>query len=232
MDHLGRPNLIWAGIKLKLGLVPQPLYSLSDMAADTLGILDALNIARAHVVGVSMGGMIAQRVAIAAPKRVLSLCSIMSSSGARGLPPPKREVLRMMLSRPNGNDPHKAVDHLVRLFGAIGSPAYAMDMTALKANLLAGVQRSYRPKGAARQILAVAADVTRAQQLPRIVSPTLVLHGKADPLIPFACAEDTARRIRGARLVGIDGMGHDLPPGVVDVLLRALIPHLKAASRP
>ncbi len=230
MDHLGRANLLWSGIKHKLGLVPRPMYTLADMAADTLGVMDALKVDKAHIVGVSMGGMIAQRVAIAAPQRVLSLASIMSTSGARGLPPPHKKVLQMLLRRPSGKDPQQVVDHFVRLFGVIGSPAFPVDPVVLRGNILAGVQRSYRPQGTARQMLAVVSDVTRAQQLTRIACPTLVLHGKADPLVPYACGEDTARRIAGARMVGIDGMGHDLPPGVVDHLLRALLPHLQAAS--
>jgi pimeloyl-ACP methyl ester carboxylesterase len=124
------------------------------------------------------------------------------------------------------------VDHFVRLFAVIGSPAHPVDPVVLRSNILAGVQRSYRPQGTARQILAVVSDVTRAQQLARIACPTLVLHGKADPLVPYACGEDTARRIAGARMVGIEGMGHDLPPGVVGHLLRALLPHLQGVSRP
>lgn len=232
MDHLGPANLLWSGIKHKLGLVPRPMYTLSDMAADTLGVMDALQVDRAHIVGVSMGGMIAQRVAIAAPQRVLSLASIMSTSGARGLPGPRRKVVQMLLRRPSGKDMQAVVDHFVRLFAVIGSPAYPADPAVLRGNILAGVQRSYRPQGTARQMLAVVSDVTRAQQLSRIVCPTLVLHGKADPLVPYACGEDTARRISGAGMVGVDGMGHDLPPGVVDHLMRALLPHLQAVSRP
>lgn len=231
MDHLGRANLLWSGIKHKLGLVPRPLYTLADMAADTLGVMDALKIDKAHIVGVSMGGMIAQRVAIAAPQRVLSLASIMSTSGARGLPAPHKKVLQMLLRRPSGKDPQQVAEHFVRLFAVIGSPAHPVDPVVLRGNILAGVQRSYRPQGTARQLLAVVSDVTRAQQLSRISCPTLVVHGKADSLVPYACGEDTARRIAGARLVGIDGMGHDLPPGVVDHLLRALLPHLQTASR-
>ncbi|MDO8449009.1 MAG: alpha/beta hydrolase [Rhodoferax sp.] len=230
LDGLGKPNLIWQSIRFKLGLTPQAPYSLSDMATDSLGVLDALGIATAHVVGVSMGGMIAQRVALAAPQRTLSLTSIMSTSGARGLPQARPEVIRVLLSRPNGSSPQAVVDHYVKLFQVIGSPEFPMLEAELRANILLGVERGFYPVGTLRQMLAVMADVSRADQLARISVPTLVLHGKADPLVPYACGEDTARRIPGAKLVGIEGMGHDLPPDVVNHLLEPLIPHLKAAD--
>jgi len=228
-DQLGKPNLLWQGLKLKLGLTPRAPYSLADMALDAIGVLDALHIDKAHVVGVSMGGMIAQRVAIAAPKRVLSLTSIMSSSGARGLPQAGPEVMRAMLGRPASDAPKDVLDHYVHLFKTIGSPGFPMTDAQMRERILVGVQRSFHPVGTLRQMLAIVADVTRAAELARVSSPTLVLHGKADPLVPYACAEDTARRIRGAKLIGVEGMGHDLPPGVVERLLEPLIPHLKTA---
>ncbi len=232
LDFLGKPNLLWAGLKHKLGLTPRPMYTLSDMAADALGVLDALGIKKAHVVGVSMGGMIAQRVAIAVPERVLSLTSIMSTSGARGLPQPDRKVVRVLLSRPTGTDPEAVVDHYVKLFKAIGSPAHPTPEPQMRARILLGVQRSFHPVGTLRQMLAIVADITRAAQLSRIKAPTLVMHGRADPLVPYACGEDTARRIVGSKLVGIDGMGHDLPPEPVAQMLEALIPHLQTADKP
>jgi pimeloyl-ACP methyl ester carboxylesterase len=227
LDHLGVPNLVWAGLQHKLGFSPRAPYSLHDMAQDALGVLDALGVARAHVVGVSMGGMIAQRLALAAPQRV-SLTSIMSSSGARGLPSADPRIVAL-LSRPASAAPQDVLDHYVRLFTAIGSPAFRVPEAEMRDRILAGISRSYRPVGTMRQLLAVVADDQRARELGRIACPTLVLHGHADPLVPFACGEDTARRIPGARLVGIPGMGHDLPPGVVTQLLSHLMPHLDGA---
>lgn len=229
-DQLGKPNLLWASLKYKIGLIPAAPYSLGDMAADALGVLDALGIARAHVVGVSMGGMIAQRVAIAAPQRTLSLTSIMSSSGARGLPQADPKVMKAMISRPSGTSAQAVVDHTVRLFQVIGSPAYPTAEDELRARVLEGIHRSFHPVGTLRQMVAIVSDITRAAQLMRITSPTLVIHGKADPLVPYACGEDTARRIPGAKLVGIDGMGHDLPPEPVTQILAAIVPHLNAAT--
>ena len=229
-EALGKPNLIWQSLRYKLGLQPHAPYSLGDMAADSLGVLDALGIAQAHVVGVSMGGMIAQRLALAAPQRVLSLTSVMSTSSAKGLPQSRPEVIRALLKRPVNHSPEAVVDHYVMLFGLIGSPAFPTPAAELRERILEAHARGFYPVGTLRQMLAVMADTTRATELARISTPTLVLHGKADPLVPYDCAEDTARRIPGARLVGIEGMGHDLPPGPVTQMLAELIPHLKAAD--
>ena len=250
LHHHGKPNLVWQGLKYKLGLTVKPPYSLRDMAQDALGVLDALHIPKAHLVGVSMGGMVAQRAAIEAPERVLTLTSIMSSSGARGLPSATPAVTRQMLIRPavkksTGNSTghantdkagasalasqQAAIDHSVKLFQAIGSPGFPMDEAFLRERVTLATERSFNPNGVLRQMMAIVGDDSRAMQLQTITAPTLVLHGKADPLVPFACGEDTARRIPGARLVGIEGMGHDLPPGVVDRLLLEMLPHLGRA---
>jgi pimeloyl-ACP methyl ester carboxylesterase len=229
-EALGKPNLIWQGIKFKMGLTPRASYSLSDMAADSLGVLDALGIDSAHVVGASMGGMIAQRVALLAPKRTLSLTSIMSTSGAKGLPPPRRDVIRALLKRPADHRPQAVVEHYLKLFQVIGSPGFPTPEPELRERILTGVKRGFYPVGTMRQMLAIMADITRAAQLARVRAPTLVVHGKADPLVPYACGEDTARRIPGAELIGIEGMGHDLPPGVVERLLPPLLAQLKNAS--
>ena len=229
-DALGSPNLLWEGLKYRLGWKTTPPYTLHDMARDALGVLDALQIASAHVVGVSMGGMVAQRLALLAPSRVMSLSSIMSSSGARGLPAASPAVTRALLSRPAGKGKPAAIDHSVQLFKAIGSVGFPMLDAELREQVTQAMARNFHPQGIPRQMVAIVADRTRAAALHGITAPTLVVHGRADPLVPFACGEDTARRIPGAQLVGIDGMGHDLPPGVVDRLLPLLIPHFKASQ--
>lgn len=230
LDALGKPNLLWQSLKYKLGLQPKSPYSLRDMAADSLGVLDALGISQAHVVGVSMGGMIAQRMALAAPQRVLSLTSVMSTSSAKGLPQARPEVIRALLQRPANASMPAVLDHYVMLFKVIGSPAYPTPEPELRERIGLAYQRGFYPVGTLRQMLAVLADTTRAAELPRITAPTLVLHGKADPLVPYACGEDTARRIPGARLVGIEGLGHDLPPTPVAQMLAELISHLRAVE--
>lgn len=228
MEAAGKPNLMWASLQYKLGFTPAAPYSLSDMAADAVGVLDALGVAQAHVVGVSMGGMIAQRVALAAPQRVLSLTSIMSSSGAKGLPGPDPQVLRAMMSRPQGSSKAAVIEHSVGLFRAIGSPAFPIPEPELRARITAGVERALYPVGTLRQMVAVVSDGARAALLPRITAPTLVVHGTADPLVPFACGQDTARRIPGATLLPIEGMGHDLPPEPVRRILAELLSHITA----
>jgi len=228
LDGLGAPNLPLAALRQRLGFALRPPYTLADMAADALGVLDALQVQRAHVVGVSMGGMIAQRLALAAPQRVASLSSIMSSSGARKLPGPRPAALRALFSRPKGRGEEAVVRHTLGLLRAIGSPGFPADPIAQRAQVQRAVQRSFTPAGTLRQMLAVMADGRRADELPRIAVPTLVVHGKDDPLVPLACGEDTARRIPGARFVAVAGMGHDLPPGVVDMLLAPLLSHLRS----
>lgn len=229
-DALGMPRLLWAGLKFRLGWRIKPPYSVRDMALDALGVLDALQIGQAHVVGVSMGGMIAQRLALLAPGRILSLASVMSSSGARGLPEAEPQVTRVLFGRPAGKGMDAAIDHSVKVLTTIGSPAFALDEAQLRQQVVAAARRSFYPQGIVRQMLAVMADRERASALIGVAAPTLVVHGRDDPLVPFACGQDTARRIPGARLVGIEGMGHDLPPGVVSRLLDLLIPHFDAAT--
>jgi len=228
-DHLGAPNLMWQSLKRKLGLRVRAPYSLQDMAADAIGVLDAMRIRQAHIVGVSMGGMIAQRVALTAPQRLLSLTSVMSSSGARHLPGPQPHVLRALLSRPADRSEPAIIEHTVGLFKLIGSPGFPLDDKTLREGVLASIRRSFHPVGTLRQMVAVVADRDRADLLPAIETPTLVVHGRDDPLVPYACGVDTARRIAGSRLVGVAGMGHDLPPGVIERVLEPLLPHLESA---
>ncbi len=227
-DQLGTPNVLWAGLKHRLGLPLRPPYTLQDMAADAVGVLDALGVAKAHVVGVSMGGMIAQRLTLAAPQRVASLTSIMSSSGARDLPQADPRLMRVLFSRPANASRDAVVAHYVRLFQAIGSPGFPTDEAELVQHISMTVDRSYHPAGTLRQMVAIAADTGRAQALTGIGKPTLVLHGHSDPLLPLAHGQDTARRIPGARFAAIEGMGHDLAQGVVDRLMPHMAPFLLA----
>ena len=229
-DALGVPNVMWEGLKHRFGVAVRAPYTIADMAADTLGVMDALAIERAHMIGVSMGGMIAQRVALAAPQRVATLASIMSSSGARYLPGPKPHVMQALLSRPASRNEAAIVAHAMHLFREIGSPGFPIADEDLRQRVLLSTRRSWRPQGSLRQLVAIAADTRRADELPRIKAPTLVVHGRDDPLVPLACGHDTARRISRSKFHVVDGMGHDLAPGVVDRLLRQVVPHLQAAE--
>ncbi|MDQ6680399.1 MAG: alpha/beta fold hydrolase [Pseudomonadota bacterium] len=211
-DHLGVPHLGVGAVRFALGLRVQSGYSLADMAEDSVGVLDALGIDKAHVCGASMGGMIAQRIAVRHPQRVKSLTLMMTSSGARKLPGPALKVRAALLGRPR--DPTQidsVVAYYVNFFKLIGSPAFPTDDETMNRVLQATVRRSYRPRGTARQLLAIAADGDRSSLLPGIRVPTQIIHGNSDPLVPVAAGHDLAAKIAGARIDLIDGMGHDLP---------------------
>ena len=211
-DHLGMPNLAVEALKHAMGFAVRSPYSLIDMANDTAGLLDALGIAQAHVCGASMGGMVAQQLAVRHPKRVKSLTLMMTTSGSRRLPGPSLRVRGALLSRPS--DPKSfdsIVTHYVELYRLIGSPGYPSTDQYLRQRMTMSVRRSHRPRGAARQLAAIAADGDRSAVLAQIKAPTQVLHGLADPLVPVAAGRDLAARIAGAKLDLIEGMGHDLP---------------------
>ena len=210
-DSLGVPSLVWAAMRHSVRLPVNAPYGLHNMAADALGVLDALGVQRAHVCGASLGGMVAQHLAARHPQRVKSLTLMMTTSGARRLPQPHWLVQKALLSRPNGKDPAAVVTHLQKLLTLIGSPAYPAEPEALRQRLLATVQRAYRPAGTVRQLMAVVADGDRTALLPLIKSPTQIIHGQADPLVLVAAGHDLAARIQGARIDIVPGMGHDLP---------------------
>ncbi|OYU74432.1 MAG: alpha/beta hydrolase [Burkholderiales bacterium PBB5] len=200
-------------------------YQLQDMAADAVGVLDALGIPAAHVCGASMGGMIAQHLGARHPTRVKSLTLLMTTSGARYLPQPRWPVRQALLARPRSSAVPDVVAHLEGLLRVIGSPAYPPDALRQRERLEASVRRAWRPSGTARQLLAIVADGDRSALLAGIRAPTEVVHGAADPLVPPAAATDLAAKIPGAALELVPGMGHDLPlallPRMADAIQRA-----------
>ncbi|MEO7247723.1 MAG: alpha/beta hydrolase [Novosphingobium sp.] len=215
--HAGLPNFPMLVIKQKLGLRPKLAYHLTDMAADAVGVLDALGIARAHIVGASMGGMIAQLVAATWPDRVLSLTSIMSTTGNPALPPPGRAALKALtapLPPGGGLDAYLALGPMRS--AAIGSPGYPADLERQAKRLELEFHRAFHPTGAPRQYAAILADGDRRARLKAITAPTLVIHGEDDPLVTIEGGRDTAVAIAGARLVTYPGMGHDLPLALID----------------
>lgn len=229
----GTPNLALAALKSMLRLPVRSPYRLDDMAADALGVLNALGVAKAHVVGLSMGGMIGQILTAGHPARVLSLTSIMSSSGRRGLPGPTRAARKAVLARaPDPNDHEQMVDHMAGIFRVIGSPAYPTPERQLRARVSASLRRNVCGAGVARQLLAIIASGERTALLETIDRPTLVIHGAADPLIKLACGIDTARLVPGARLEVIEGMGHDLPAQLIERLLALIDVHAHGKMAP
>ncbi len=211
-DQFGVPNLATAGMRHLLRLPVASPYRLADLADDTAALIEALGLGSAHVCGASMGGMIAQHLAARHPQRVKSLTLMMTTSGARHLPQPSLKVRLALMSRPA--DPRNIdsiVDHFVKLYGVIGSPGYPTPPQLLRERIAGTVRRSYRPAATVRQLAAIMADEDRTPLLSRIAAPTLVIHGAADPLVPVACGHDLSRRIAGAQIDVIEGMGHDLP---------------------
>jgi pimeloyl-ACP methyl ester carboxylesterase len=211
-DHLGLPNLALEAMKHAMGWAVRSPYSLADMADDTIGLLDAMGIAKAHVCGASMGGMVAQQLAARHPGRLQSVTLMMTSSGARRLPGPSLRVRRAMISRPS--DPKSfdsIVSHYVDIYKLIGSPGFPSTDEWLRRRLSMSVRRSYRPGGTARQLTAIVADGDRTPMLSRIKLPVQIIHGLADPLVPVAAGQELARSIAGSHLDLVDGMGHDLP---------------------
>jgi len=230
MENAPLQSLPWAIFKWRVGLRVRSAYSLEDMAADALGLMDALKIAKAHIVGASMGGMIAQIIAAKHRERCLSLTSIMSTSGARGLPLPTKPVQAVMTARrPPANDAEAVIRFGMHVLSTIGSPAYPTPEPELRAFVIRALKRSVYPPGFARQLMAVLANGSRVALLKTVRVPTLVLHGEDDPLVPVEGGRDTARHIPGAKLVTIPGWGHDLPSELVPRLVDAVAEHCKAA---
>jgi pimeloyl-ACP methyl ester carboxylesterase len=229
LGHLPVPNIPLAMTRALMRLKVEAPYTLTDMALDAAGVLDAASIDRAHVVGVSMGGMIAQVLAALQPRRVLSLTSIMSSSGN---PSPrvalgKRRALNALLKKPP-DDPSNidaVVDHLLFLFGVIGSPGYPQDETALRPHLERVARAGLYREGTSRQLAAILASGDRRALLRGVAAPTLVIHGASDPLVPLAAGRDTARYVRGSTLEVIDGMGHDFPPALMAQIASRVADH-------
>lgn len=211
-DHLGLPNLGLSALKHAIGFPVRSPYGLIDMANDTAGLLDAMGIQKAHICGASMGGMVAQQLAVRHPGRVKSLTLMMTSSGSRRLPGPAMKVRSAMLSRPDDSKNFDSiVAHYVRFYKLIGSPGYPAGDEWLAKRLSMSVRRSYRPRGTARQLTAIVADGDRSHLLSQIKAPTQILHGLQDPLVPVAAGRQLAALIAGAKVDLIEGMGHDLP---------------------
>jgi pimeloyl-ACP methyl ester carboxylesterase len=206
-------------------------YTLAEMAADGVGLLDHLGIDRAHLVGVSMGGMIAQTIAARRPERVLSLTSIMSSTGSRWRGQPALRTYRKFL-RPVSSDRATYIAQTAALFDIIGSPGFDRDDAALHELLGAMYDRGHDPSSVSRQLAAIVASGNRTEELHRITAPTLVIHGTADRLVNASGGRATARAIPGARLLMIEGMGHDLPRGAWPQLIDAIVENAGRAGTP
>jgi pimeloyl-ACP methyl ester carboxylesterase len=229
-DGVKAPGIVKLALMGKLGLRPRVPYTLGDMADDGAGLLDALNIDAAHIVGASMGGMIAQHFAARHAPQTRTLTSIFSGTGNPKLPAARKEAMEVLIQRPDSLEEDALVAHGIKLARTIGSPGYPTDEDRLRTNVTAAVRRSVYPEGPTRQLAAILADGDRRKMLRTISVPTLVMHGEDDPLIPVAAGYDTAENIPGARLRTIPGWGHDLPLALVDELAGEIASHARAAA--
>jgi pimeloyl-ACP methyl ester carboxylesterase len=199
-------------------------YLLADMADDAAGLLDALGIESAHVVGASMGGMIAQSIAIAHPQRVRTLTSIMSTTGDRSVGMPHEEAMTLLLT-PAPTDRESVIESSLKGSSVTGSPAYPHDEDRVRANAAAAYDRAFHPDGTARQLAAILASPDRTPELRKLTMPTLVIHGDADPLVDPSGGKATADAVPGATLWMIPGVGHDIPVALHAAFTDRLVAH-------
>jgi pimeloyl-ACP methyl ester carboxylesterase len=225
LDALGTPSVTAAWEKQ----LDDPPYLFTDMADDCAGLLDALGIFAAHVVGASLGGFVAQTLAIEHRDRVLSLASIMSSTGSAQVGRPTPVAMNALMSRPP-DDRDGYVEAIAAARKVIGSTEFEQDETWIRRTAARAYARGYNPAGTQRQLVASICSGSRHDRLGEITAPTVVLHGAADPLIDVSGGRATAEAIGGAELVIIDGWGHDLPPGVWERLADAITANAKRAE--
>ncbi|MBW1993108.1 MAG: alpha/beta fold hydrolase [Deltaproteobacteria bacterium] len=228
-EDAGIPDVEAAMIKVAAGETVEPVYTIDDMALDVIGLMDALSISKAHVLGISMGGAIAQKLAAKHADRVRSLISIMSGSGNPDLPRGKPEAIEALLSSPQ--DPHdrdSIIAHGTKLLGILGSPGYPESEETRRQIYTARYERCYYPPGIARQKMAILADGSRVELLKTITVPTLVIHGLDDPLVPVEAGRETAALIPNAELEIIEGMGHNIPGPLVPRLVKLIADHAAA----
>ena len=232
LSQLGVPNVGEAMMKAMMGQKVDAPYTLDDMAADAIGLLDALEIGSAHIVGASMGGMIAQIVAAKYPARTRSLVSMMSTTGRRDLPQGRPDVMAVLTMPPASESREDRMAQGRRIWAAIGSPGFRPSEGEMTELVEREVDRApYDPVSPVRQLVAILASEPRNAMLRNVRAPALVIHGADDPLVPVACGKDTAASIPGAELVIIPGMGHDLARGLVPLLLQYVGDFLTGVER-
>ena len=231
LGETGMPNIPEIFGKLVGGEKVNPPYTLDDMADDAVALLDGLNIRKAHVCGMSMGGMVAQTIAIRHPERVLSLISIYSTTGNPQVPQPKPEIVSLLLAPPPA-ERQAFVEQMFVLFKTISGPNFPPDEVWTRKVIGESYDRSFYPEGFARQFVAILTQPNRAPALSSVKVPTLVIHGTSDPLVSVEGGKDTARAIPGAELILIEGMGHDLPHGGAwPRIVEAIDKHTQKAER-
>jgi len=223
-DASGIPNIS----AILSGQCPPLPYSLKDMASDAIGLLDSLHIDKAHVVGASMGGMLAQLMAIDWPRRLRTLTTVMSSTGRLGLPGPTPEAQKILFTPPPLNlNQDSFVPYFIDNWRVVAGDKLPFEEDRIRDLATSTWQRGYHPAGIARQFAAMAMAGDRKPRLAKVTIPSLVIHGAEDPLIPPACGRDIAEGIPGASFHLIDGMGHDLPESRWDDIIGAMVAHIR-----
>jgi len=225
------PNIIFQAIKYKLGLRVKYFYKLDDMMNDINNLLVKLNIETAHIIGVSMGGMIAQLMAIHHPVKIKSLTSIMSSSGNPKLPGPSWKIAKFILKGSENKNINGSESFYQQLWRLIGSPKYPMSDEQIDLFVKRIVDRGMTAGGSVRQILAIMKSYNRAPQLNKLNVPTLVIHGEEDKLVPVECGVDTANAIDASELWRIPGMGHNFPVELIDEFVERISNHIQKAEK-
>jgi pimeloyl-ACP methyl ester carboxylesterase len=230
---IGLSTLVEADVQPDLGAIltgdhSSVAYLLTDLALDTVGLLDALGIESAHVVGISMGGMIAQQLVIDHPRRVRSLCSIMSTTGDRAVGQPAQETLPFLFAPPAANRA-EAIDRGQKLYETIGSPGYPADTAELRQSIADAYDRSYRPAGTLRQLAAIIASPDRTPGLAATTVPAAVIHGDSDRLVDVSGGYATAAALPDTEPLIIKGMGHDLPAALWPTLVDAIVANARRA---
>lgn len=221
------PNVLGHALTRRLGIKGRAPYNLEDMASDTIGLLDGLGIAQAHIVGISMGGMIAQIVTGKYPERALSFTGVMTTTNRSGLPRANREIQRNILMRSSKPVTREAqIERSLQAWALIGTKDSGSTQEELRARIEAGIERSNYLVGPTRQIAAIIETGDLRKWTRAITAPALVIHGAADPLVPIACGQDVANNIAGAHFIDIEGMGHDLPKKHLDTLSHHIINHI------
>ncbi|ACY16089.1 alpha/beta fold hydrolase [Haliangium ochraceum] len=230
LTHLPVPKLRRVLTRTLLGMLQDVPYTLEDMAADTAGLLDALELDSAHILGASMGGMIAQVMALHHPQRMRSLCSVMSHPGNLRSMVARPKAYRALMS-PLPKEHEAAVTHMVGVMRALSGSGFPFDEDAARAYLDLAIARSVHPQGFLRQFAAIAAAPNRIPALRSLRMPSLVIHGTDDPLVPVSGGRATAKAIPGARLHLVPGMGHDFPRGAWPQIADAVSEHVRDAER-
>lgn len=225
-QHVGSFSVLKAIVQTLFRKPVRGCYSLEDMASDAVAVLDQLEIKRAHILGVSMGAMIAQVMAYLYPQRVASLISIMGASGNPRTGLGKMRAIKALLGKPDRMDDLASIEkYLRKMFKAIGSPQQSYSEQQIKVVAETMLENGFEQSCCYRQLLAILSSGDRSKFLKRIMTPTLVIHGKQDPLLPIAAGEEVARLIPNSRMMAVEAMGHDLPDQVIDTIVPAVSKH-------